>query len=64
MAASPGAACHSDAVAVSHVLTAMQVPLEWARGTIRFSVGKMTTAAEIDKAVAVVLKALPSGGVQ
>jgi len=58
VAASPGAACHSDAVAVSHVLTAMQIPLEWARGTIRFSVGKMTTTAEIDKAVAVITEAL------
>jgi len=58
VAASPGAACHSDSVAVSHVLTAMQVPQEWARGTIRFSVGKMTTTAEIDQAAAIVRGAL------
>jgi len=58
VAASPGAACHSDAVAVSHVLTAMQVPPEWARGTIRFSVGKMTTSAQIDQATEIVLKAV------
>lgn len=58
VAASPGAACHSDSVAVSHVLAAMQVPQEWARGTIRFSVGKMTTTAEIDQATEIFLKAI------
>ncbi len=51
VAASAGAACHSDAITVSPVLEAMQVPLEWAMGTIRFSVGKMTTEEEIDRAV-------------
>ena len=47
IAASAGAACHSDQVSVSHVLEAMKVPTEWVMGTIRFSVGKMTTADEI-----------------
>ena len=58
VAASAGAACHSDTVEISYVLETMRVPLEWAKGTLRFSVGKMTTAAEIDKAVAVVVKAV------
>jgi cysteine desulfurase len=58
VAASPGAACHSDAVAVSHVLDAMQVPVEWAKGTIRFSVGRMTRAEEIDRAVDIVADAV------
>jgi len=58
VAASAGAACHSDRVEVSHVLEAMNVPLEWAMGTLRFSVGKMTTENEIDLAVRVVVKAL------
>lgn len=58
VAASPGAACHSDTVAVSHVLKAMQVPVEWAKGTVRFSVGRMTTMEEIDRAIAVVVEAV------
>lgn len=57
MAASAGAACHSDSVSVSHVLEAMQVPIEWAKGTLRFSVGSMTTMEEIDRAVEVVTEA-------
>jgi len=58
VAASAGAACHSDSVEISHVLQAMQVPLEWAKGTLRFSVGRMTTAAEIDRTIAVVAAAV------
>lgn len=57
VAASAGAACHADTVELSHVLEAMQVPLEWAKGTLRFSVGRMTTAEEVDRAVAVVVAA-------
>ncbi len=52
VAASAGAACHSDQVEVSHVLAAMNVPLEFAMGTLRFSVGRYTTEEEIDRAVA------------
>ena len=51
VAASAGAACHSDRVEVSSVLAAMDVPLEYAMGTLRFSVGRYTTADEIDRAV-------------
>jgi cysteine desulfurase len=51
VAASSGAACHAETVDISSVLTAMQVPLTYALGTIRFSVGKMTTAEEIDRAI-------------
>jgi cysteine desulfurase len=58
VAASAGAACHSDSVVISHVLKAMAVPLEWAKGTLRFSVGRMTTEAEIDKTIRVVAEAL------
>ncbi len=54
VAASAGAACHADQIDISHVLSAMNVPLEWAKGALRFSVGAMTTGAEIDKAVAVI----------
>ncbi len=58
VAASAGAACHSDSVQISHVLLAMNVPLEWAKGTLRFSVGRMTTEAEIDKTIRVVAETL------
>jgi len=51
VAASAGAACHSDQVDVSVVLEAMNVPLEYAMGTIRFSVGRFTTSDEIDRAL-------------
>ena len=51
VAASAGAACHSSGVTVSNVLQAMQVPLEYAMGTLRFSVGRFTTAEEIDRAL-------------
>ncbi|MFP3870126.1 MAG: cysteine desulfurase family protein [Syntrophobacteria bacterium] len=54
VAASAGAACHSDSVDVSRVLAAMHLPLENAMGTVRFSVGKMTTEDEIRRAVDIV----------
>jgi cysteine desulfurase len=54
VAASAGAACHAEEIEVSHVLQAMGVPLEWAMGTIRFSVGRYTSSEDIHKAVEVV----------
>ncbi len=56
VAASAGAACHSDSVRVSSVLEAMQVDLEYAMGTVRFSTGKMTTEEEVNHTVAVFVK--------
>jgi len=50
VAASAGAACHSSHTAVSEVLRAMNVPLEYAKGTLRLSVGRHTTAYEIERA--------------
>jgi cysteine desulfurase len=58
VAASAGAACHSDRVEISHVLKAMGVPEEYAKGTIRFSTGRFTTPEEIDRAVYVVSAAV------
>ena len=58
VAASAGAACHADTVILSHVLEAMKVPVEWAKGTVRFSTGRMTTAAQIDRAITVVVDAV------
>ncbi len=65
VAASAGAACHSDKVDVSPVIEAMQVPLEYAMGTIRFSVGRNTTEEEIKNALneieKVVIRLQPKG---
>ncbi|MFW2366403.1 MAG: cysteine desulfurase family protein [Desulforhopalus sp.] len=58
VAASAGAACHADYVEISHVLKAMQVPEQWARGTVRFSTGRFTTAEEIDRALEVIVAAV------
>ena len=58
VAVSAGAACHSGQVNISSVLQAMAVPLEWARGTVRFSTGRFTTAEEIDKAIDIVVGAV------
>ena len=58
VAASAGAACHSDGVEISYILKAMNVPVEWARGTVRFSTGRMTTESEIEKAIAVISDAV------
>ena len=60
VAASAGAACHSDQVEVSHVLEAMNVPTEYAMGTLRLSVGRFTTEEEIDRAIAEVREVIGS----
>ena len=51
IAASAGAACNNNSTSLSYVLKAMNVPVEYAKGTIRFSTGKMTTIREIDSAI-------------
>jgi len=58
VAASAGAACHSDTVQISGVLKAMKVPLKWAIGTLRLTTGRMTTAGDIDRATQVICGAL------
>jgi cysteine desulfurase len=57
VAASAGAACHSGEIKVSTVLEAMSVPAEYAMGTVRFSAGRTTTAAEIDSALTQIVEA-------
>jgi len=57
IAASAGAACHSDQPDISGVLAAMQVPFHYAIGTIRFSVGRMTTEEEIATAIPLIAAA-------
>lgn len=56
VAASAGAACHSGHASVSPVLSAMRVPEEYAKGTIRFSTGKMTTPEEIEQAIKIIVE--------
>jgi cysteine desulfurase len=58
VAASAGAACHSDQVQISHVLTAMNIPRAWAEGTLRFTTGRMTTPQEIELAAQAVISAV------
>jgi cysteine desulfurase len=47
-AVSSGAACSSGAVEPSHVLTAIGLPASRARASIRFSLGRDTTAEQVD----------------
>jgi cysteine desulfurase len=58
IAASAGAACHSDTIEISHVLAAMGIDQNWAKGTLRFSVGKMTTLEEIEQAIEIIAGAV------
>lgn len=58
IAVSAGAACHSGGEKISSVLEAMNIPLEWARGTVRFSTGRMTTEDEILRAIDIVSNAV------
>jgi cysteine desulfurase len=57
LAVSTGAACSSGAIEPSHVLTAMGLPPERARGSLRFSLGKQTTADDVDFALSLVREA-------
>jgi cysteine desulfurase len=45
---SAGSACTSGSVEPSYVLVAMGVPLDWAMGAVRHSLGRSTTAEDID----------------
>ncbi len=53
--ASTGSACSSEALEPSHVLLAMGIPPERAHGSLRFTLGKWTTDADIGR----VLEVLP-----
>ena len=58
VAASAGAACHAGETNVSATLTAMEVPLEIALGTIRFSTGRFLSENDINKASATIINAV------
>jgi len=54
LAVSTGAACSSGAIEPSHVLTAMGMGPDRARASLRFSLGKQTTAEDVDFAIQLV----------
>jgi cysteine desulfurase len=58
VAVSTGAACAAGAIEPSHVLRAMGLPMPRIEGSLRFSVGRGTTADEIEEAVAKVAEAV------
>jgi cysteine desulfurase len=53
LAVSTGAACSSGAIEPSHVLTAMGLPPDRARASLRFSLGKQNTAEDVDYALSI-----------
>jgi cysteine desulfurase len=55
ISASPGSACSSTSTAPSHVLLALGLPQHQAFGSLRLSLGRWTTEADIDR----VLEVLP-----
>ena len=54
VACSTGAACSSGSTEPSHVLTASGLSREDARSSLRFSLGRPTTAEEVDHAISVI----------
>jgi cysteine desulfurase len=51
IAASTGSACHSGLISISPVLKEMNVPIDIARGAVRFSLGRFTTKEDIDTVI-------------
>lgn len=60
LALSSGSACSSATLAPSHVLRAVGMPDEQAHASLRFGLGRHTTEAEIDAAVAQIVEAVPT----
>src|SRR5262245_22526245 len=56
IAVSSGAACSSGKVAPSHVLAAMGMPPELARGAIRVGLGRSTTESDVERFLAAWIK--------
>ena len=54
IAASSGSACTSGSLEPSHVMRAMGIPYTAAHGTVRFSLSRYNTEAEVDRVIAVV----------
>ena len=58
VAVSTVSACSNGNLKVSHVIKALGVKNDTARGTVRFSLGKNNTFEEIDKAIAIIAKSV------
>jgi cysteine desulfurase len=58
VAVSTGAACAAGAVEPSHVLRAMGLSLERVQASLRFSLGRATTAEQVDRAAELVAEAV------
>ena len=54
LAVSTGAACSSGAIEPSHVLTAMGMRPEQARGSLRFSLGKQNISEDVEFALSLI----------
>jgi cysteine desulfurase len=54
IAVSTGAACSAGGADLSHVLLAMGLPVDDVQASLRFSLGRPTTEAEIERAAAAV----------
>ena len=53
IAASAGAACSAETVRISHVISALNLPRDFAMGTVRFSLGKGNREEELVHAAGV-----------
>lgn len=58
IAASTGSACHSGQTRLSPVLAAMGVPPDVGRGAVRLSIGRLTTADDVDRAADLLIQAI------
>jgi cysteine desulfurase len=58
VAVSTGAACAAGAVEPSHVLRAMGLPPERVQGSLRLSLGRFTSEAEVDRGTAAIREAV------
>lgn len=58
VAASAGAACHSEGINLSSVLKAIELPEKIAMGTIRFSTGKYLSREDIKNASGQIIKSI------
>jgi len=56
--ASAASACAAGAMEPSHVLAAMGVARDWAVGALRLTLGRTTTDADVDRAIAAVVDAV------
>lgn len=54
--ASAGSACSSGSSSPSHVLVAIGLPLEWANGALRVTIGANNTKEEVDYLIEAIIE--------